>query len=86
MTMATTLSTPAPQTHSRPLRHAWSDTATMVRRQFVHAARYPVWIFLVVAPVAILLLAVFVFVVAILEKNELVMQQVPQPFGVEWPS
>ncbi|KZE17177.1 ABC transporter permease [Brevibacterium casei] len=59
--MATTLSTPAPQTHSRPLRHAWSDTATMVRRQFVHAARYPVWIFLVVAPVAILLLAVFVF-------------------------
>ena len=56
--MATTLSTPAPQTHSRPLRHAWSDTATMVRRQFVHAARYPVWIFLVVAPVAILLLAV----------------------------
>lgn len=61
MMMATTLSTPAPQTLSRPLRHAWSDTATMVRRQFVHAARYPVWIFLVVAPVAILLLAVFVF-------------------------
>ena len=27
-----------------------------------------------------------VFVVTVLEKNELVMQQVPQPFGVEWPS
>ncbi|MBU5895491.1 hypothetical protein JVW19_26310, partial [Vibrio cholerae O1] len=61
MMMATTLSTPAPQTHSRPLRHAWSDTATMVRRQFVHAARYPVWIFLVAAPVASRLLAGFAF-------------------------
>lgn len=60
MTATASLDT-AQQRSRQTVRHAWSDTVTMVRRQFVHAARYPVWIFLVVAPVAILLLSVFVF-------------------------
>ncbi|WP_211978274.1 ABC transporter permease [Brevibacterium sp. W7.2] len=60
-TPTTPLTAAAPEPARHPIRWAWADTATMVKRQFVHAVRYPVFMFLVGAPIVILLLFVYVF-------------------------